>query len=271
MASRSLYDEFIDIMLSVPALLEGHDRLSANLITATQHQVLSEVFKEGHDLVSRCIRVGETLQNWEERAIRFSADTVDFVSRSRTEHRSLLEICKLHGYGFFHSCMQYWGTSIVVYATTWAVQRSMFKAANPVSESLPPPFAWLNLQTIPDWVNPGKMAANIACSAAHYFEDAAGYWGASSATYSIGAASHYYAATGNLDSAEMRQIYDLYKNAKLATVTRQFLRSVANTPSSAKGDCARQAEHIKMAGSWYRMGTVMAERPRRPDLIVSPD
>ena len=67
----------------------------------------------------------------------------------------------------------------------------------------------------------------------------------------MGAALHFYAATGKVDSEEMRQIRYIFDTAKLGKVTGDFLRSIANTADSEKGDPKDRRQHTTMAQSWY--------------------
>jgi hypothetical protein len=118
----------------------------------------------------------------------------------------------------------------------------------------------MRLPDIPEWMNPRLMASNIVSSAPHYFEPNAGFWGAQAASFPIGSALHYYAATGGVESEEMNQLRRLLDRAKLGGVTGNFLKSIANIADSAKGDPRKNEEHTKMATSWYGIDAIRRDR-----------
>lgn len=72
----------------------------------------------------------------------------------------------------------------------------------------------------------------------------------------MGAALHYYAATGAVESEEIKQLQRLLLDAKLGDVTGRFLRSMANSTDSAKGDPRNKEEHKKIAASWYGLDAI---------------
>ena len=104
------------------------------------------------------------------------------------------------------------------------------------------------------------MASNIVSHAPHYFEPSAGFWGAQAANFPLGGALHFYAATGGAESEEMNQLRTLFAKAKLGSVTGNFLKSMANTANSARGDPGKKEEHEKMAASWYGMDAIRRDR-----------
>ena len=246
---RTLCDELCDIMIALPDLLQRQDRLSRRLASLQSNSDRFAALTEGQNHINRCTLIGGSLREWEQKAltacITISAPSI----QNYTGPLTLLDVCKDHGYGFFHACMQYWTTCLVLFTTAWVTYRSVILARTEQPLSLP---AWMRMPEVPDWMNPRPIASNIVTCSPHYFSDGAGFWGAQSASFPMGAALHYYAATtGGLDAEETAQLRRLLRNARLGKITSDFLRSVANTADSVKGDPQNRQEHKEMATSWY--------------------
>ena len=127
--------------------------------------------------------------------------------------------------------MQYWVAALVLQSTTWITYRNVLQfAGSDQPLSIP---GWMRLPDIPEWMNPRTPASNIVAGAPHYYEESAGYWGAASGSFPVGAALHFYASTSP-DSDEMRQLLQLFQSG-LGSVSGGFLRSMANTASTVKG------------------------------------
>jgi hypothetical protein len=110
--------------------------------------------------------------------------------------------------------------------------------------------SWVTLPELPFWMDPRPLATNISLCAAHYFGDNAGYWGAAAAAFPVGALSHFLAASGLQYSPEMERLRHVYVGTKLGGLTKHFLRSMANTPNTLKGDTLQQDQYKRMANSW---------------------
>ena len=67
----------------------------------------------------------------------------------------------------------------------------------------------------------------------------------------MGAALHFYAATGGQDSDEIKRLVDLFHKTSFGGVTETFLRSIANEGSPVKGDPAKREDHKDMATYWF--------------------
>ena len=254
---RNLHDRLCDVMIALPDLLQNQDKLSQRLAVSETNRDRFAILTDGQNHLNRCIRIGESFREWEQRALLACSDEPS-TSQNYGGPLTLLEVCKEHGYGFFNVCMQYWVGCMVLYASSWVTFRSVMLAARPDQPpSLP---EWIKLPDIPEWMNPRLVALNIVACAPHYFADNAGFWGAQAACFPMGAALHYYAATGGQDSEEIEQLRKLFRQQRLGGVTREFLRSIANTSDAAKGDPAKREEHTPMATSWYGMGAIQAQR-----------
>ena len=253
---RNLHDKLCDIMITLPDLLQSQDRLSPRLVSPQTNDERYATLTEGQNHITRCIRVGEALRGWEQ-SVLLACQAEN--SQSIAGPQTLRDVCKNHGHGFFNLSMQYWVACIILYSATWTSYRTVTLAARP--DQAPSMPGWLKLPDIPEWMNPHPPAANIVACAPHYFDENGGFWGAQAATFPMGAALHFYAATGRQNSEEMAQLKGLFNRPKLGGVTSEFLRSIANTGSTKKGDPAQREEHNKMASSWFGMDAIQ-ERQR---------
>ena len=251
---RNGYDKLIDIMITLPQVLQSQDALSQKLTNLETYEDRFTALTEGQDHIHRCIRIGEALREWEQDTLLACLDQSSVSSQNYAGPVTVLEICKNHGYGFFHVCMQFWVASLIVYATTWVSYRNITLAIRP--DQVPSLPAWMRLPDIPEYMNTRLIASNIVACVPHYFEETAGFWGPQCATFPMGTALHYYAATGGLDSEEMNQLRRLLDRAKVGDVACNFLKSIANTADSVKGDPTKPQEHKKMATSWYGMDAI---------------
>lgn len=71
------------------------------------------------------------------------------------------------------------------------------------------------------------------------------------APFPMGAALHYYAATGGMESPEMDLMRMILNDRGRAGVTNMFLRSIANIGDRVKGDPRQRDQHVRMASSWF--------------------
>jgi hypothetical protein len=142
----------------------------------------------------------------------------------------------------------YWTTCLLLFATSRVLHQKIADAYQYVE--LTYMTSWVTLPELPSWMNPRPMATNISLCAAHYFEDDAGYWGAAAACFSVGALSHFCAARGLQQSPEMESVQHVFMDKKLGGLTKHFLRSMANTPNTLKGDTLQKDQYKRMANSW---------------------
>jgi hypothetical protein len=124
---------------------------------------------------------------------------------------------------------------------------------------------------VPD---PQACAINIATHAHHYFAPTTGLVGPQHATFPLGAALHFFAATGQRASGSEEEAVDtaagetepstalviqrlqaLFRNVERAKSTGEFLRSMAPDPAPVelKGDTNDAGEHEKMAKDWFKL------------------
>lgn len=261
-APRNMHAEMVDIMIALPELLWQQDRVSQQAQAIETLRDRFDVLTTAQDLIGRCIRTAESLRIWEAKALQASAKAYGEIEVD--DEATLSTICKRHGFGFFNTCMQFWSTAVILYSTTWVIFRTVSRAAQPNESSAIP--AWLQLPTIPSWMNPGPVATNIAINASHYFEDGAKYWGAGAAPFSLGVLCHYVAVTGRWFEPEMLDVREILRSARMGKITKEFLRSIANTASSAKGDPVKRDEHSRMAASWFGTDIVEESEAAEPQI-----
>ena len=255
---RNIHSKLVDIMITLPDLLRSQDILSQQLTRLKTDSDRFAALTNGQIHINRCIRIGESLREWEQNTLLACVEQSAISEENYAGPLTILEVCKTHGYGFFNICMQFYVSCLILYATTWVSYRTVALAVRP--DQLPSLPSWMRLPDIPEWMNPRTAASNIVSCVPHYFEPEAGFWGAQSASFSLGAALHYYAATGGLESEEMNQLRRLFYQAKLGGVTSNFVKSMANTADTAKGDPTKPQEHRKMATSWFGMDSLRRDR-----------
>jgi len=244
---RTLKDKLIDAMLAVAASLEQLDQCCHE--SCPRSQPFDEALK---NCLSTCVTSVQQLRAWEIEAMRLN---------TRTEGR-LEDMCANHGFGIFHLIMSYWAVSLLLSARCWLVL-GRIADATPASQVL--------ASLLP---NPQKYAMDIASNAHLYFSPTTGLVGPQFATFPLGAALHFIAATsrhrlagGAQDNAgtgkdgddemanAMKRIRHLFQTDERARSTGAFLRSMAPDPApqNLKGDTRNAEEHRKMAREWFKM------------------
>lgn len=256
---RHLRDELFDVMIGLPDLLRKQDDVLRKLVLVETYSDRFSVLTEARDHISRCILLATCFREWEDKALRACTGQNDgHFEQAFAGPLTLAEVCKNHGYGFFNIVMQYWTATLILHGTTWIAYRNALLATDvTLSSTLP---ALVRLPTIPAWMTPRPIAANIAKYAHHYFSDSAGLWGAQSASFPLGGALHYFAATGGQGSEDIQKIRQLFVGAKYGKVTGDFLRSVANTAPTKRGDTHDRMQHYCMASSWYGIDLLLQRR-----------
>lgn len=246
-APRDMHAELVDIMITLPEILWQQNKIArqAQAIETLRDQF--DILTTAQELITRCIRTGESLREWETKALQASSAALGGIQVA--DDAQLSTICKSHGYGFFNACMQFWSTSLILYGTTRINYQTIKRATQPNESSTIP--TWLHLPTIPAWMNPTPAATNIAQNANYFFSAGANYWGAGVASFPLGTLCHYVAITGRWYEPEMEDVRQIFRSGKLGKITSQFLRSIANTAGPEKGDPAKREEHKRMAAGWF--------------------
>ena len=238
---RTLKDKLVDATLSAAGALEQLDQCYNGSQTDSQTD----------EIVKACITPIQCLRAWEIEALRFHSDGSS----------SLPDVCANHGFGFYHLAMQFWAVSLLLSARCRPLLNSHTERSNDSFEPLSAS------QTLASLVpNPQTCAMNIATHAHHYFAPTTGLVGPQHATFPLGAALHFFAATGQKAAAMggetdsgttpvIQRLRALFHNVERAKMTGEFLRSMAPeaAPVKLKGDTNDVGQHEKMAREWFKV------------------
>jgi len=249
---RTLKDKLVDATLGVAGALEQLDR---------HHKDPGIDALRSDEVVKACATPVQWLRAWEIEALRLHSDGPSNLS----------DVCAKHGFGFYHLAMQFWAVSLLLSARCRPFVDHLTKRSD---ESIrPSPTLHALASLVP---NPQTCAINIATHAHHYFAPTTGLVGPQHATFPLGAALHFFAATGQKASASkddeavpaaaddrtdpgtalvIRRLQELFRNVERAKSTGEFLRSMAPAPAPAelKGDTNDAGEHEKMAKEWFKL------------------
>ncbi|KAF2172354.1 hypothetical protein M409DRAFT_50068 [Zasmidium cellare ATCC 36951] len=243
--SKTLRDELLDLMAGLPGILHQQEALYAEVSNATDGATMTKVIKDGVDVLKQCISLGARLQTWEEK-------TMDLAREARGENENdtltLFHISKDHGFAFFHLITQFWTVCLILHGPTWLTYWKLLHVAQSTTF---PATKDLSQIDIPFWMNPQPFASNISHQASHFFSEEAGLWGSSTASFPMGAALHYYAATGGFKTPEMRMLKAALGSSPKANMVSGFLRSMASSAAPQGGDPKIPVQHEKMATSWF--------------------
>lgn len=245
---RTLKDKLVDATLAVASALEQLD----------QHHKDPGIEPQRSDEVAKaCATPVQWLRAWEIEALRLHSDSASNLS----------DVCAKHGFGFYHLAMQFWAVSLLLSARCRPFIDHFMKRSEGTIRPSP------TLQTLALLVpDPQACAINIAAHAHHYFVPTTGLVGPQHATFPLGAALHFFAATGQRASTSedevsatyasgetdpstalvIRRLQELFRNVERAKSTGEFLRSMAPAPAPAelKGDTNNAGDHEKMAKEW---------------------
>ncbi|GAB7335867.1 hypothetical protein MBLNU13_g08128t1 [Cladosporium sp. NU13] len=248
---RTLKDKLVDATLAIGGALDQLDQYHEN--PGINSERLDEVVKA-------CATPVQWLRAWEIEALRFPSDGPSNLS----------DVCAKHGFGFFHLTMQFWAVSLLLSARCRTfIDHITNRGDDGVGRSPA-------LQGLASLVpNPQACAINIATHAHHYFAPTTGLVGPQHATFPLGAALHFFAATGQRASTSedeataatadggiesstalvIQRLQQLFRNVERAKSTGEFLRSMAPDPAPAelKGDTNDAGEHEKMAKDWFKL------------------
>jgi hypothetical protein len=256
----SLRENLVDIMALIPNILDQQNRLYARMdscVTADEH---SKIAEDCMKLSADALRVAELLLAWEKHMLQFVLGKVDLSATDKApelEPSVLSTYCRQLNYCEFDLTAQFWFACVMMF-TRLAV---FHENAQTWNKSMP--FSYpLSLPTpLPERFAPAPYAASIARNAEHFFEPAAGLWGAEHAPICMAAASYYFAAHGLQTSAEMRLLQSVLSSPRARAFSLSFLKSlaVAATPEVANGNASRDPDRELMAQTWFGM------RPIRHD------
>ncbi|KAM0706414.1 hypothetical protein Q7P35_005740 [Cladosporium inversicolor] len=245
---RTLKDKLVDATLAVAGALERLDQYHED---------------PGTDLevAKACATPVQWLRAWEIEALRLHSGGPSNLS----------DVCAKHGFGFYHLAMQFWAVSLLLSARCRPFIDHLTKQSDD-GVGLSPA-----LQALASLVpNPQICAINIATHAHHYFALTTGLVGPQHATFPLGAALHFFAATGQRASTSdkneaiattagggtdpstvlvIKRLQELFRNVGRAKSTGEFLRSMAPDPAPAelKGDTNEAGQHEKMAKEWFKL------------------
>ena len=255
---RNLRDELFDDLITLPEILQDQDQWFDTIKTVGEQADGNglHIFKAGQDLLNQFMMLSHRLHAWEQKTISLCSQTeaqswsqASATTASPQLPKTLLEVCKMHGYGFFQLISQYWGGCVVLYGATWLTYRTVNELSTKMklakSESL--------LPTMPPWLNPEPVAANIAHCCSHFYQSDAGLWGSQGSTVSMTTAFHYFAAVGKVDCPEMQELRSALGSSRKGSMASQFMRSLAadGETFTPKRDTFSRDEHREMALDWF--------------------
>jgi hypothetical protein len=232
---RALGQSLLEIVAAAPRILIDADTL---LQTAQQASPLdgslATIYRECVAVLDRYKDIATSLGEWETAALA----AVDAFSPTYIEASpSLVNICRSHGYGFFHLCHFFWAISTTLFENAASLHQHITTILNQLSSGT------LTLPPQPSQINAAPLATNIARTASHFFDPAAGFWGPQSAAFSMGTAIRYFALTNQQEQhnrdgtlTDFGEIVRLLRQSASSMMTREFLRSISSDVSSTTGD-----------------------------------
>lgn len=242
---KTLRDELFDLVVMLPDSLQQQEALYEAMSNATGDAAVNKVIIDGIHVLKQCMSLGTKLRIWEQKTISLARDArMEESDRDLT----LFKVSKDHGFAFFYLVTIFWTACLLNYGSTWLTyQRISCVARNAIN----PPTDDLSTIEIPCWMNPEPYAAYISKISSHFFSEQAGLWGSSAASLPLGAALHYYAATGSLQSPECSMLKSALGSSAKAGMVSGFLRSMAASAAPDGGDPKNPVEHEKMATTWF--------------------
>lgn len=226
MPRSNMRDELYSFINPVPQLLQDFDHFQRDAaghkddITCRQH------VNRGNDLIQKALSICYALEGWEIEVLMLCFEKQS--STARTEHLqsgpahergSLYDVCRLHGYGFFSTCTQYWAMCNIFYGSlrNFHFQLQAFMDIWTAGEVAP---------VLPEWVSPELPALNVAQVASHFFEPGMGLWAAHAAVFPVSTALRYFATTGRKNSPAFRSMIDAFTKCKTGVIMRDFLDAI---------------------------------------------
>ena len=222
---RTLRDELFDLMGPVPDLLQQIDCFGAQSSSSVKEEYRNWMIRQGRYLLQRIYGICTSLRAWETRALslcRKASSSKGTSPLNDTMNVSgpdlqLTEVCTSHGYGFFHTCTQYWAMCVKLYTASLLLQRQMLTL---IDESDSP------IAHLPNWVDPEPAALHIADFASYFFRPEAGLWSAQSAIFPISTALFYYMRTGKKNTPIFTKMTDAFADSKSGAIMRDFLQAI---------------------------------------------
>ena len=249
---KTLRESLVDAAADIPSVLSQTDLLLQQLqdVPGTSIEA-ARLCSDYMTIVDDYHAIASSLHQWETRALEACRGV---TSANVNAENTLKAQCRLHGYGFLHLCHFYWATSATLYASAaFLYQRTVMKLFE-LGVDQPP------LPSLPTWMEAAPLVGNISSTAWHFFESEAGAWGPQSAAFSVGAAMHYHALTGQQrvtdDEGHLTDfgtILQLLERNAVSRLTGNFLRSIAvdaapEADQDTSGDTERQP---RIARRWF--------------------
>ncbi|KAH0175391.1 hypothetical protein KCU67_g241, partial [Aureobasidium melanogenum] len=222
----NMRDELYALINPVPQLLQDFDGFQKNGAAIEDGLDRRRHINQGITLVQKALEICYALEGWEIEVLMLcyekqnsTAGTESPQSASSQERGSLYDVCRLHGYGFFSTCTQYWTMCNIFYGSLRKLQSQLQTAMD----------VWIPGETapsLPDWVSPELPALNVAQVARHFFEPGMGLWAAHAAVFPVSTALRYFATTGRKDSPACRSMIEAFTHSKTGIIMRDFLNAI---------------------------------------------
>ncbi|KAK6000559.1 hypothetical protein QM012_003805 [Aureobasidium pullulans] len=222
----NMRDELYTLINPVPQLLQDFDTFQNNGVGIEHGSVHLQHIDTGVALMQKALNVCYALEGWEIEVLMLCYEKQSFIvsirsprSGSAQEQGSLYDVCRLHGYGFFSTCTQYWAMCNIFYSSLrrYHAHLQAFIDTWTLGEVAP---------VLPKWVSPELHALNIAKVAGYFFEPGMGLWAAHAAVFPVSTALRYFATTGRKDSPAFRSMVDSFTNSKTGVIMRDFLNAI---------------------------------------------
>ncbi|KAI4740468.1 hypothetical protein E4T50_09091 [Aureobasidium sp. EXF-12298] len=205
-------DELYALINPVPQLLQDFDGFQRNGAAIEDELDRRRRINQGITLVQKALEVCYALEGWEIEVLMLcyekqnpAAGTESPQSASSQERSSLYDVCRLHGYGFFSTCTQYWTMCNIFYGSLRKLQSQLQTVMD----------VWAPGETapsLPDWVSPELPALNVAQVARHFFEPGMGLWAAHAAVFPV--------------STALRSMIEAFTHSKTGIIMRDFLNAI---------------------------------------------
>ncbi|KAH0343713.1 hypothetical protein KCU83_g8687, partial [Aureobasidium melanogenum] len=179
----NMRDKLYALINPVPQLLQDFDRFQGSGPGIEDDADRRQNTDLGIALMQKALKICYALKEWEVEVLMLcyekqssTAGTGSPQSASFEERASLYDVCRLHGYGFFSTCTQYWTMCNIFYSSL----RKFYSQLQTVMD------VWTLGEvalTLPEWVSPELPALNVAQVAGHFFEPGMGLWAAHAAVF----------------------------------------------------------------------------------------
>ncbi|CAD0108432.1 unnamed protein product [Aureobasidium uvarum] len=222
----NMRDELYELINPAPQLLQNFDRFLLEKMSTKDNVNGRQRVDWGLALMKQALNVCYALQAWEIQVLMSCHERQVSVDCARSpsselaqEQGSLYTVCRLHGYGFFSTCTQYWTMCNIFYGSLRIFHRQLQASMDISTPAGMAPF-------LPDWVSPELPAMNVAQVAGDFFKPGMGLWAAHAAVFPISAALRYFATTGRRNSPAFKSMIDAFTTTKTGVIMRDFLNSI---------------------------------------------